>query len=82
MHFAGVLCSARHAFVYFPANQMKSFMPRMPIPDEGRKRLRGGTKALRKVILDDNVKNRMVANMAAHSLRCVEVHGKAHALLL
>lgn len=61
---------------------MKSFMPRMPIPDESRKCLRGGTKALRKVVLNDNVKNRVMANMAAHSLRCVEVHGKAHAFLL
>ena len=61
---------------------MKSFMPRMTVPDEGRKRLRGGAKALRKVVLDDNVKNRMLADMAADSLRRVKVHGQAHAFLL
>jgi hypothetical protein len=82
LHFAGILCGTRHAFDYFPTNQMKSFMPRVPTLDEGRKRSRGRTKALRKVVLDDNMENRMVANMTTHSLRRVEVHGQAHAFLI
>ena len=82
LHLAGVLRSTCHALLYFPADQMKGFMPRMAVSDEGRKRLRGGAKALRKVVLNDDVENRMMADMAAHPFRRVEVHGQAHALLL
>jgi hypothetical protein len=32
--------------LYFLADQMKGFMPCVAVPDEGRKRLRGGAKAL------------------------------------
>lgn len=80
--FAGILRSVFHALRYFPAYQVKRFMPRTACLDQSRECLRGGTKTPGKVIFDDNMKNRMTADFAAQSFCGVEVRRQAHTLLL